>query len=168
MASPQSTLGWMYAGIEFFASMQWTALSVVLAQQYQDNDASFASGIQCMSMASVCGQLFTKFVGMTLLQYLHWRTVAQLGAVMALIGLCIVQVFVKNVPPTDTTTVQPTRTPSSFQWNRFFTSIQSSASKVLSNPLIWAVGYAHAMSMVAKSSDRILGEFYSHATGLPR
>jgi hypothetical protein len=158
MALPQTTLGWAYAGIEFFASMQWTALSVILAQYYQDDDASFASGITCLSMASTAGQLLAKFAGMTLLQYLHWHSVARLGAIMALIGSFIVQVFVKEPSKTRIKTSKPT-----FRW----TSIQSSASKVLSNPLFWVVGYAHAMSMVAKSSDRILGEFFSHATSLP-
>jgi len=155
MASP-ATLGWTYAGIEFFASIQWTALSVIFAQHYQGNAASFAAGITSLSLASTCGQLLSKFLGMTLLQYLHWRTVAQLGAIVALMGSCIVHAFVKERPST-----KP-----AFQWKHVVTSIQDSASNVLSNPLFWAIGYAHAMAMVARSSDRILGEFFSNATSL--
>jgi sugar phosphate permease len=155
------TLGWVYAGIEFFISMQWTALSVVFAQHYEGNAAGFAAAITVLSLASTCGQLLAKFVGMTLLQYFHWRTVARLGAVVALVGSCIVGTFVTE-PPASVPSPQK-----SFQWKSMAKSMQTSARTVLSNPLFWAVGCAHAMAMVARSSDRILGEFFSHATDLP-
>lgn len=173
MAS-QSTLGYAYGGIEYCVSMQWTALSVVFAQFYSKDQASFASGIMRMSLSSTCGQLLAKFAGTFLLQSMSWRTVALVGAVVAMIGACIVTAL---VPDSQTTTTQSSsmilrkqqhyHNKQPIEWSLVLEKIQDSARTVLTNPLFWAIGYAHAMSMVARCSDRILGEFFSQATNLP-
>lgn len=163
MATTPTSLGMAHAGIEFFVSIQWTALSVILAQHYSQDAASFSKGITTLSLASTCGQLVAKFGGVSLLQTMDWRMVAQLGAVVALLGSCLVGTLVSERPSTKIIGQQK---PVSL--DKLVGNITESARAVLSNPLFWGIASAHAMSMIARSSDRILGEFFAHATNLPR
>ena len=45
--------------------------------------------------------------------------------------------------------------------------ISESASRVLSNRAFWMIGFAHATSFIARSSDKLLGSFVRDTTGLP-
>jgi len=170
MATTPTTLGMAHAGIEFFVSIQWTALSVILAQHYsQDAPSCFSKGITTLSLASTCGQLVAKFGGVSLLQTMDWRMVAQLGAVVALLGSCLVGTLVvsERRPSKNTKISEQQQKPVSLD-KKLVGNMTESARAVLSNPLFWGIATAHAMSMVARSSDRILGEFFAHATNLPR
>lgn len=167
MATTPDTLGMAHAGIEFFVSIQWTALSVILAQHYSQDAASFSKGITTLSLASTCGQLVAKFGGVFLLQQsMDWRMVAQFGALVALLGSCLVGTLVSERPSTKIIGRQQKKPVLSL--DELVGNMTESARAVLSNPLFWGIASAHAMSMIARSSDRILGEFFAHATNLPR
>jgi hypothetical protein len=167
MATTPATLGMAHAGIEFFVSIQWTALSVILAQHYSQDAASFSKGITTLSLASTCGQLVAKFGGVFLLQQsMDWRMVAQFGALVALLGSCLVGTLVSERPSTKIIGRKQKKPVLSL--DELVGNMTESARAVLSNPLFWGIASAHAMSMIARSSDRILGEFFAHATNLPR
>ena len=161
MASSQ--IGLAYAGMEFFASMQWTALSVILANHYAKDPASFAAGITIMSLSSTAGQLVAKALGMTLLQYFDWRTIARFGSLVAVMGALVVRTFIAERPAH----VAPPKV-EPFEWRRIGSSLKTSGRNVLTNPLFWTIGFAHAMAMLARSSDRVLGTLFQDVTSLPR
>ena len=73
----QSHVGWMVAGIEFCASIQWTVCSLLLSQFYATQPTLFARGVTILSLASTSGQILSKVIGAFLLQYcLDWRQLA--------------------------------------------------------------------------------------------
>jgi hypothetical protein len=53
-------LTYAYAGMEFFSSLQWTALSVLMMKRYANDPGGYIKGIATMSIASTGGQFLTK------------------------------------------------------------------------------------------------------------
>lgn len=155
--------GWILAGTEFCASIQWMACSFILSNHYQSSPANFAKGVTILSLASTSGTLLAKMGGTALLRYLSWRSVAQVGAATALLGAMIVQSCVSDHPSTGVRTRDKNHKPAAHP-NNVFQSFRT----VLGSPLFWSVGIAHATAFVARTSDRVLGAFFQDVTSLPR
>ncbi|CAB9497158.1 expressed unknown protein [Seminavis robusta] len=161
--SAASQAGWILALMEFLASIQWTAMSLVLANHYgKRSPAKFARGITILSLASTSGTLLAKTGGTALLHYFDnsWRAVARVASVAALLGAATMR-LVSEHPNNARVPRQSNNTPQA-------TAIGDSLKAVLGNPLFWQVGIAHATAMVARTSDRILGSFFHQTTDLPR
>lgn len=157
--------GWILAMMEFFSSIQWTACSVVLANHYKD-PAKFAKGITILSLGTTSGQIGAKLLGTTLLKCgMSWRSVAQLAGCVALMAAAIMKFFITEHPAeaTATSVRQPLAANEQPQQ-----SIAQSIKAVLGSPLFWQVGIGHAIAMVARTSEKILGAFFHQATALPR
>jgi hypothetical protein len=168
-------LGWILCGMEFCASIQWTACSVILANHYAAKDKlKFAAGITTLSLSSTAGVLLAKTGGTALLQTMggNWRLVARMGSVLASMGAVVVRTMVSEYPTDDEdggdddgssgTQKGPTESSLSFQ------TIAESFKRVLGSKLFWLVGLAHATTFLARTSDRILGAFYYEMSQLPR
>ena len=112
-----------------------------------------------MSLGSVIGTLTAKAIGMFILQTLHWRQVAQLAAVVAVMGSMVMRFVMHEYPQT---TIPPPRLPFSIQ------RVVNSAKAVMGSFLFWTLGMVHATSCVASTSDRVLGGFFRDETMLPR
>jgi len=186
--------GWILAGLEFFASIQWTACALVLSNHYYEREpANFAKGITILSLASTGGTLAAKLGGTFLLHKYasssssSWRTVAQGGAAFALLGSLLVRFLVSEHPNDDDTTdgiasSRSARKPRSAYVPTTkhetkqaattasvdFQSIARALRSVLGNRLFWQVGLAHATTFLARTSDRVMGSFFQEATGIPR
>jgi hypothetical protein len=67
-----ASAGYILAGMEFAASVQWTACSVLTSDRYERNDVDFAAGMARLSLASTSGMLLAKLGGSVLqLQVVH-------------------------------------------------------------------------------------------------
>ena len=154
----KSQIGIILCAMEFFATIQWISSSSILYNHFDGHPKAFAAGITAMSLANTIGTLVAKALGMTLLQYFHWRQVSQLSAAVALIGAVVMQGFVAECPPH----VAPVRPPFSFR------RILTSTMAVLGSGLFWMVGLAHATSSLASTSDRVLGSFFQDVSTFPR
>lgn len=151
--------GIAFGAIEFFASMQWTACSVVLANHYQNDAAGLSKAISVLAFSSTAGIISCKAVGTALLQYLSWRRVAQIGSMIALTGSLIMRGIITEHPAL---AKAPPRQP--FNLN----SVLESFRAVLGSRIFWVAGMAHATTLLVRASDKILGSFFQEVTSLPR
>jgi len=144
--------------MEFCSSILWTAFSSIFATHYESDGESFAQGMTALSLSSTIGALTTKIVLSILLKVLHWRTVARISSLCALLALAMVQLGVtdsrtsKVAPQGDSLTIS---------------SIKESITAVMGNRLFWMVGVAHSMSYLGRSSDKILGTFFHEVAKVP-
>lgn len=143
-------LMYAYAGMEFFSSLQWTALSVLMMKRYKNDPAGYIRAIATMSVASTGGQFITKTVAVALLQYWHWKVIASAASYIALVAALMVLAFLPETPP-------------SFKDFRVRKMLDDT-SEIMSSRLFWVVGVAHSASMLGRGSDRILGAFFHEAT----
>jgi len=156
LSAMHTNVGLVLAAMEFFASVQWTACSVLLSNHYENDNAGFAAGITFLSLSSTVGTLTAKMGGTALLQRLGWRTVAKLGGCVAMVGAVVMGMVVTELPEGKPAPKKP------FQLG----SIMQSLEAVLGNRLFWVVGVAHAMAFLARTSDRVLGTFFQEVTSL--
>lgn len=166
-------VGWILAGLEFCSSMQWTAHSILLVNHYEHRPIRFAAGMTTLSMASTCGIIMAKVGGPALLQYLpSWRVLARIGAGVAVTGGLLAQSFITEWPEE-----AARKAPLSF--TRLKASLRRSRAKkesngnlrqtfrhVLGSRLFWQAGVAHALTSMARTSEKVLGTFFQDTTAL--
>jgi len=158
-ATPQY-LAWALCGIEYCSSMQWVAMSVILANHYEKEPTKFAGGIAFLSLASTSGTIAAKLLGTLLLQLnFSWRWVARLGSAMCVLGATIMYGTVREYPPGKPIPPKP---------KLEVQEIVSSVKHVTGSPLFWQVGIAHGFTFLVRSSERVLGVFFHDAIFLPR
>jgi MFS family permease len=158
-------IGWILCSMDFFASIQWVACSVILMNHYLGDKVKFAAGIGTITLASTSGILLANLLGTALLQFLgSWRLVARMGAALALTAALISRQFIPEYPQQ-----QQKRSPknSSSPSSLSLKAIPDALRKVLSSRLFWMAGLAHATTALARTMDRILGAFYLAGSGLP-
>lgn len=158
MSPNANMLGISYAAMEFFASMQWASLSVMLSNYYANDKLKLAAALTTLGLSSTTGMILAKTLGTTLCTTFHWRSVARFGAAMAMAGsLTIAQAPGKEASITSEKDKVP-----------LLQSIQESLKAILGSKLFWLLGLAHAMAFATRGTERILGTFYHAAAGLPQ
>ena len=92
MSHDNLSLGLSFAGMEFFSSVQYAALSVMLSNFYSQpqDEGQLAAALTALGLASTIGDVLAKLLGMALATFLPWRRVAQLGSLVALVGTLVV------------------------------------------------------------------------------
>jgi MFS family permease len=160
-------IGMFLVAYEFLSSIQWTALCGVLDENFQDPSA-IARGLAIMSMSSYTGALAAKTVGAALLKVSGcWRTVTQIGAVVALIGASAMFstrfLGAAKGAKTDVVVVKEENTTSETTTNPL-----SVLKSILTSRVFWMVGIGHSLGYIVRSSDRLLVPFLYEATGFPR
>ena len=145
--------------MEFFASVQWVACSVLLQNHYGKDTKGLTGAISTLALSSTAGVLFCKTAGAALLQTLSWRRVAQVGSVVAIAGSIIMRSVVTEYPAL---AKPPPKEPFNLK------SIMQSIRSVLGSKVFWIAGMANAMSFLVRTSDKVLGSFYQEVTSLPR
>jgi MFS family permease len=153
-----NTMSMAFASMEFFASIQWASLAVMLSNYYAKQPVKLAAALTALGLSSTSGQLLAKFFGMTLSSAFHWRLVAQLGGLVAFGGAALIS----RAPGGAEDTIRQQQKPP-FEWR----SITQSLKAVLGSPLFWMLGLAHSMSFVCRGTDRILGTFFQQMASLP-
>jgi hypothetical protein len=154
-----SAMGFCFAGMEFFASIQWAALAVMLANYYERQPLRLAAAMTALGLSSSSGQILAKLVGMSFATALHWRVVAGVGAAVAFVGAAVI-----STAPGRRADAQKQREKAAFQW----TSVTDSLKIVMGSGLFWAIGFGHAVAFVAKNTDRILGTFFHEMASWPQ
>jgi hypothetical protein len=157
-----SSMSYSLAGMEFFASMQWTALAVMLGAG--SDNKKFAKSMTKLGLSSTTGQIFSKLFAPTLLCMASWRTAARVGSCVAILGAMVVLSSKKQVHTSQITHERAARRSALSS----ISSIMTSFRDVLGAPIFWVVGLAHAAAYLARSSDRILGAFLQEVTTLSR
>ena len=98
LSTTASLHGVAIAGMEFCASIMWTACSVIFANRYERDPQKFSAAIMMLSLESTFGVLMAKVFGTVLLSKLHWRQVARISSIMASTGSAIMYYVVKVTP----------------------------------------------------------------------
>ena len=147
---------WILASMEFLLSMQWSACSAVLADHFEGKPSAFAESITILSFMCMAGVLVGKMGGAALLSVLgSWKAVARCGALVSLCGAALSHFFLRE----KTKVTQEAYN----QQSSFFQSFK----EVVSKPIFWIFAFVHGTLFLSRTSDRILGSFYSHTSGLP-
>ncbi len=186
LSTTSSIHGYAIAGMEFCASVMWTASSVLMANKYEHDPPRFTAAITALSLASTSGTLIAKTFGGVLLTMFHWRQVCLFATFAALVGSAILflavrdgpmeSTIIKNEEPRrmqfklgpDSKTGTGTLVPSKdTQSEGFIEGMTSSIRAVLANPMYWLLGFAHFCLFIVRSSDKVLGTFIFDATNLP-
>jgi MFS family permease len=164
--------GWILAGVEFCASMQWTAHLILLVNHYENSPIRFAAGLTKLCMASTFGILLAKIGGPTLLLYVSsWRTLARLGACVAVTGGLLARSLVTEWPKAPGHTRGNAHAPLPSATNtsngkKTSSDLLGTFRHVLGSRLFWQAGVAHAMTYMSRSSEKVLGTFFKDTTAL--
>jgi MFS family permease len=176
-------VGWILAGLEFCASMQWTAHSILLLNHYEHRPIRFAAGMTTLSMASTFGIILAKVGGPALLHIVpSWRALCRMGAVVAVVGGLLAQSLVTEWPEEAVGQSQSSQNNSNtapLTSAKRGSSMESGSSKtksqgdlmqtfrhVLGSRLFWQAGVAHAFTSMARTSEKVLGSFFQDTTAL--
>lgn len=165
--------------MEFFSSIQWTAALYLLGNHFDTTNkadktaaSNFAAGVTTVTLASTVGILGAKVLGPFLLQIgCSWKLVAQLAGLLALSGAAVMGRFVTEYPRTATAnqvsqgvSISKQQDKEPFSWR----SIGQSLKAVCGTRLFWLAAFAHGLTYLSRQSDRILGTFFQHVSGLPQ
>ena len=167
--SPQ-LFGGILSLMEFMWSIQWTASSVVLANHYTSNAAQFSAAITRLSLMSTAGTILSKVGGTALLSVTSWAVVARVGALAALLGAA--RIAFGGIDPALSDGEKKSRAwrihPFGQSTSQQSASLVDSFGKALGNPAFWLIGFAYSSVFLARTSDRVLGSFYVHVSGLSK
>jgi MFS family permease len=165
LSSHPTQLGLFFAGMEFFASIQWASLAVMLTNYYEmAPPVKLAAALTALGLSSTSGQILAKTVGVALASALHWRTTAQLGAVMALVGALVIS----RAPKQPHKELKPVALVEKVnKKGSWMSAVGASLKALLANKLFWMLALAHSMAFVARGTDRILGTFFHEFASLP-
>jgi hypothetical protein len=175
-------VGWILAGLEFCASMQWTAHSILLLNHYEHRPIRFAAGMTTLSMASTSGIILAKVGGPALLHIVpSWRALCRMGAGVAVVGGLLAQRLITEWPEeasqsqSNSDTAPSTSSQRGSSMKSSSSTSKSQASKgdlmqtfrhVLGSRLFWQAGVAHAFTSMARTSEKVLGSFFQDTTAL--
>lgn len=154
------TMGLAFAGMEFCASIQYAALAVMLSNYYEDDHIRLGAALTALGLASTIGEVLAKLVGMCLSSVLHWRYVAQIGALVALIGSLVIM----RAPGYQAAQEKLNENQDYFHW----ASVRDPLRSILGSRLFWILAVPYSLVFVACYADRILVPFYNEMTGFPQ
>jgi len=170
--------------VEFFQSVQWPCIIVILGTHYHppNRGSRYESGIFSASIASRLGALAGIPAFSALLQRLGWRLACLCGAWVAAIGSSIIYLYVTDSPHRtnepqnplhpnllqQTTTVNPILDPKrclvvsiKVVYSVIMRNVVPSFRHVLKSGTFWVVALAHTGSTMARTSERILGTYFT-------
>lgn len=177
LLSTTSTMhGYAIAGMEFCASIMWTACNVLIANKYEKNPQKFAAAVTTLSLCSTFGTLLCKLGGSMLLSKYHWREVARVASVASSFGAALILFAVKDVHASTSKTkersiIWPVGGAAKAQTTQSGLSVNgivSSISRIFSKRMFWLAAAAHTCSQLGRHCDKILGTFLREVTQLPR
>ena len=155
------TMGVAYAGMEFFSSIQYGSLAVMLTTYYTEAEghAQLAHALTALGLASTLGEVVAKVAGTFLAGAHHWRIVSKIGAAVALLGA----VTISQAPGQAHAEEVARKRREIRGCNSVFKAIHS----ILQRRHFLIVAFAYSMVFVCACVDRILVSFYYEMTHLP-
>ena len=150
-------MGMAWAGLEFFSSVQYSAMAVMLSNFYESDPIKLSTALTARGLASNIGEILSKIMVVTLCTFFHWRTVANVGAGIALFGWLVIS----NAPGRQAAEeAHSLREP--FHWY----SVVASLRAILGSSLFWKLAVPYSMVFVACYTDRLLVPFYFEMTSM--
>ena len=178
---------WTCYFVEFFQSVQWPCIIVMLATHYAPhNHAMYEGGIYVTSIASRLGSLLGIPFFSILLRTSHWRVVCLVGAWIAMIGSSVAYLFLADSPnrvnepqnelhphllhqiETADFRQKPRRclrTALHIIHTILVDNMLPSLQHVLKSGTFWIVALAHTGSSMVRTSEKILGTYF-HDTSM--
>lgn len=167
LSSTSSLHAYAIAGMEFCASMMWTASLVLLSNRYAHDTKKFGNAMMALSLASTSGTMMSKILGGVLLSQCHWRDVTLFSTMFALLGSFLLFTLTKggeSERPNRKNRIVSSLSRSNASSPELFGAgpgfkaiIQSISHVLLKGPIFWYVAFAHFTSFIVRSSDKVLG-----------
>ena len=184
LAPSQSVAIYCQFGVEFLYAIQWPCTIVVLATHYRGNQTGgYEGGIFVTSLASRLGSLMGIPVSSWLLRRgVHWRILACSAAWLAAVASSVTFFFVTDsieaqddpqnpVDPNILSTWFPDQYRRRKRWTIskalrlalfiFSTNVLPSVQHILGSGTFWIVAMAHTGSSMVRTSERVLGTYFS-------
>jgi MFS family permease len=184
MCGSESSSLWACFFVEFFQSVQWQGIIVILASHTRGH--RLEACIYSASLSSRLGSLLSIPLTSLLLRTFHWRTVAVLAALGALLGAFILVLATDSPRKVN----DPQNPISPLVLQRFHSKMKEkppihkalhvtlkTATAVLSDNVVpailavsrsmsfWIVAVAHAGDAIIFTSTRVLGMYYYDTSG---
>ena len=155
------TMGVAYAGMEFFSSIQYGSLAVMLTTYYTEAEehAQLAHALTALGLASTLGEVVAKIAGTFLAGAHHWRIVSKIGAAVALLGAVLISQAPGHAHAEEITRKR--------HETRCCNSVFKAIHSILERRHFWILAFAYSMVFVCACVDRILVSFYYEMTHLP-
>ena len=164
------TMGLAYAGMEFCASLQYGSMAVMVSNYYAGdgpsggNHKKLAAALTALGLASTSGEIIAKLAGTFLAGKHHWRSVAKVGAIVALLGaLIIAQAPGRRRAQALEQHIRHTRPGGTNMCHSMLSAVRG----ILGSRSFWILAFCYSMVFVCACSDRILVSFYYDITNLP-
>jgi MFS family permease len=177
----QASILWACFLVDFFQSVQWPVVIIILASHSQGSD--FESGIYFASLASRLGSLLSIPLSVSLINHCNWRWISLMASISALLSLVITYSWIKDTPSQWHRPQNPIaqilehEESMSGQFSDFSIirklcscvktyafilklSISQSLQHVLGCSLFWIAAVAHSGDAMIGTSQRILGIYY--------
>jgi len=143
--------------LEFFNSVHWPCMTIVLSTHCAQNKDALEAGVMVLGLSSRAGALLGIPIFSLLNSLLGWRQAAFWSAMVPLVGFAVVFLFIEDAPGRTTAP----------QGNGLSVSgIFKSLKDVLGSRLFWLISLAQVGNGMVRTSERILGGFFSETTGL--
>ncbi|GMI45278.1 hypothetical protein TrCOL_g13310 [Triparma columacea] len=143
--------------LEYFNSVHWPCQTIVLSVHYRGDKEKLEAGVMVLGLSSRAGALLGIPLFSLLNGSLGWRSVALWGMVIPLFGFVVVMVFISDAP---SKRFDPQGKGLSFR------GILDSLREVLSSKLFWLIAFAQSGNSLVRTSERILGGFFSETAGV--
>lgn len=174
---------WCWFYVEFFQSVQWPCILVILATHYSPHSHSmYEAGIYVTSIASRLGSLLgIPLFSFFLKQSSNWRLVCVSGAWIAMIGSSVGYLFLNDSPTKKndpqnalhpnlvhqiktanirTTPRRCLRIALTVIYSILINNLLPSLKRVLKSGTFWVLALAHTGSSMVRTSDRVLGAYF--------
>jgi MFS family permease len=150
------TIGVAQMLLEFFNSVNWPCMTIVISTHYLGDLARLDGAIFILGLSSRIGALVSMPSWGLLETYVDWRTVAGYwGSGVALAGFILVALFIKDTP---------TKRDEPQGKSLSASSVFSSLKNVFSSRMFWLVAGAQVGNGMVRTSERVLGTFFSETT----
>lgn len=161
LSQSAQTMGMAYAGMEFFSSIQYGSLAVMLTNYYREEGehAQLTHALTALGLASTLGEVVAKLVGTFLAGAHHWRIVSKVGAAVAMLGAFLIAQAPGRVHAEEIAKKMHATT----GCNSVFKAVHS----ILERRQFWILAFAYSMVFVCACVDRILVSYYYEMTHLP-
>jgi MFS family permease len=186
-------MGLAFGGMEFFSSIQYAALSIMLSNYYSNhssrnnnndnnNDnkyhdpqadrARLTKAWTALGLASTIGDVLAKTLGSALNIWFHsWRRVAHVGSAVCLLGAIII-CQAPGRRAAEELHAQQQRAAAASDESMFlprrsfsWTRIGASLRNLLGTRLFWSLALSYAIVFVTCYSDRLMVPFYNEMSG---
>ena len=151
------TVGLASALIEYNNSVHWPCMTIIVSSHYASDPGRLEAAIFMLSLASRFGAVVSMPLWNLLKSVYGWRDVALCSSLVPAAGFLIVALLIEDMP--GRRNVPQGKSLSA-------RSILASLRAVLGSRLFWLVGGAQVGNGLIRTSERVVGSYYSETAGV--